>query len=145
MTSEEDSAYAYWASESERQAEDAATPDRPDYNSEEFARALYRGFLLLDLMLIPSEERMKNEDVWCAKEHKHTIECVPKADPTDRELRLLRTLFDLCPDHDTCTPDMHTPERIACPHCGQVVYGTQANIDSGLRKHIDNYCPTPDE
>jgi hypothetical protein len=36
---------------------------------------------------------------------------------------------------------------VPCPRgCGDDIYGTPENIDSGLRKHLDNYCPVdPDE
>lgn len=27
----------------------------------------------------------------------------------------------------------------ACPYCGQAIYGTAADIDSGVRKHFE-YC-----
>lgn len=40
--------------------------------------------------------------------------------------------------------DMHIKsecdyQRIICPYCEDVIYGIRANIDSGLRKHLD-YC-----
>lgn len=35
---------------------------------------------------------------------------MPPADPANPEVRLLRAIHGLCPDHDDCTPDMHEPE-----------------------------------
>jgi hypothetical protein len=32
---------------------------------------------------------------------------------------------------------------IECPYCGQDVWGIPSDIDSGLRKHIQNYCAGP--
>ena len=38
------------------------------------------------------------------------------------------------------------PERIFeyCPYCNEKVWGTENDIDSGLRKHIE-YCPKAPE
>lgn len=31
-----------------------------------------------------------------------------------------------------------------CPRqCGAVIYGTAHDIDSGIRHHLDGYCPEP--
>ena len=32
-----------------------------------------------------------------------------------------------------------------CPYCGQVIHGTRADIDSGLRKHIEHCEKAPQE
>lgn len=61
-------------------------------------------------MADPGESR-----VYCASpQHKpgdHDITCMPPAEPRNPELRLLRAIYGLCPDHDACTPDMHTDEE----------------------------------
>lgn len=37
----------------------------------------------------------------------HTAGCMPPADPSDRELRLLRAVFGLCPDCDETRSHVH--------------------------------------
>lgn len=43
----------------------------------------------------------------------HTQECVPPANPDVPEIRLIRALHGLCPDHDTCPPGAHLEVRVA--------------------------------
>lgn len=45
------------------------------------------------------------------QEGQHDISCVPPAEPDNPELRLLRAIYGLCPDHDQCTPADHPEEE----------------------------------
>jgi hypothetical protein len=36
---------------------------------------------------------------------------LPPADPDNPETRLLRAIFGLCPDHDTCPPGAHEDQE----------------------------------
>ena len=53
--------------------------------------------------------------VYCTKaEHgygKHDASCISPAEPGNPELRLLRAIWVLCPDHDSCTPASHPDEE----------------------------------
>ncbi len=40
----------------------------------------------------------------------HDVTCVPPAEPGNPELRLIRAIYGLCPDHDSCTPLDHPDE-----------------------------------
>jgi hypothetical protein len=41
----------------------------------------------------------------------HDRTCVPPADPSNPELRLLRAIYGLCPDHDQCPPGAHDEDQ----------------------------------
>jgi hypothetical protein len=49
----------------------------------------------------------------CGKGHRqdqHTAACIPAADPRDKDLRLIRAVFGLCPDCDRTDVHSHMLE-----------------------------------
>lgn len=42
---------------------------------------------------------------------KHDVNCIPPADPTIPELRLVRAIYGLCPDCDNPWPHIHIQTR----------------------------------